>query len=126
MTRRRLTALYAIFVCLFAVVVCRVLWISTDTGYAVRAGAQSVSTTQLPRERGDFFDRDGRRLTGLKKVWYALCIPGDSSYSQLFPYVPYTQQNLLYDNRNSSLPFLIEVSDDLSGSGVYTYPVRER
>lgn len=40
MTRRRLTALYAIFVCLFAVVVCRVLWISTDTGYAVRAGAQ--------------------------------------------------------------------------------------
>lgn len=126
MTRRRLFALYAVFVCLFAVIVCRVLWIATDADYAVRAGAQSVSETELPRERGNFFDRSGSRLTGLKTSWYALCIPGDSSYSQLFPYVPYAQQNLLYDNRNSALPFLIEVSDDLSGSGVYTYPIRQR
>ena len=126
MTRRRLFALYAAFVCLFAVIVCRVLWIATDADYAVRAGAQSVSETELPRERGDFFDRSGSRLTGLKTSWYALCIPGDSSYSQLFPYVPYAQQNFLYDNRNSALPFLIEVSEDLSGSGVYTYPIRQR
>lgn len=126
MTRRRLFALYAAFVCLFGIVLCRVLWISTDADYAVRAGAQTTSTTALPRERGDFFDRSGIRLTGMQVGWYALCIPGDSSYSELFPYVPYEQQNLLYENRNSSIPFLIEVSDDLNNSGIYTYPIRQR
>lgn len=61
MTRRRLFALYAAFVCLFGIVLCRVLWISTDADYAVRAGAQTTSTTALPRERGDFFDRKDRK-----------------------------------------------------------------
>lgn len=126
MTRRRLFALYAVLIGMFGVVLCRVLWIATNAGYAVRAGAQTVSETELPRERGDFFDCSGTRLTGFRTQWYALCIPGDSSYSELFPYVPYAQQNVLYENRNSAMPFLIEVSDNLSGSGIYTYPVRQR
>ena len=104
MTRQRLNGLCIALVLVFGIVLCRVLWIGTDTGYAVSAGAQTVATTALPRSRGDFFDRNGRRLTGLKQIWYALCIPGDSSYANLFPYVPYTQQSELYENRNSASP----------------------
>ena len=126
MTRRRLNVVCAALVLLFGIVLCRVLWIATDTGYAVSAGAQTVSTTALPRSRGDFFDRMGRRLTGVRQQWYALCIPGDSSYARLFPYVPYAQQSELYDNRNSAQPFLVQVSGDLSANGIYTYPGSRR
>ncbi|WP_294498579.1 penicillin-binding protein 2 [uncultured Gemmiger sp.] len=126
MTRQRLQALCASLVFLFGIVLCRVLWIATDTGYAVSAGAQTVATAELPRNRGDFFDCNGRRLTGEKQIWYALCIPGDSSYANLFPYVPYEQQNDLYENRNSASPFLVPVSRDLSANGIYTYPGRQR
>ena len=126
MTRRRLNVVCAALVLLFGIVLCRVLWIATDTGYVVSAGAQTVSTTALPRSRGDFFDRMGRRLTGVRQQWYALCIPGDSSYARLFPYVPYAQQSELYDNRNSAQPFLVQVSGDLSANGIYTYPGSRR
>ena len=115
MTRRRLNGVSVVLVLLFGIALCRTLWIATDSGYAVSAGAQTVSVTELPRTRGDFFDRDGRRLTGLSKTWYALCIPGDASYAELFPYVPYEQQSFLYENRNNTQPFLVEVSRDLTG-----------
>lgn len=126
MTRRRLYALCAVLVLVFGIVLSRVLWIATDTGYAVSAGAQAVADTPLPRARGDFFDRNGRRLTGAERVWYALCIPGDSSYANLFPYVPYSRQSELYEKRNSAAPFLVEVSRDLSANGIYTYPGSRR
>ena len=126
MTRRRLYSLCAALVLCLGGVLCRVLWVATDTGYALRAGAQTVADTPLPRARGDFFDRSGRRLTGLRQTWYALCIPGDSSYARLFPYVPYARQSDLYANRNSAAPFLVQVSRDLGGDGVYTYAGRQR
>ena len=53
--------------------------------------------------------------------WYALCIPGDSSYATLFPYVSFEEQSQLYEKRNSMTPFLVEVNTDLSANGVYTY-----
>ena len=83
----------------------RVYWISTDTAYAASAGGQSVSETALPRERGNFYDCKCRPLTGTLRRWYALCIPGDSSYATLFPYVPFADQNELYARRNSMTPF---------------------
>ena len=121
MSLRRLYGLCAVLAVLCAGVLCRVYWISTDMAYAASAGNQSISQTPLPRRRGDFFDREGRLLTGVSQRWYALCIPGDSSYSRLFPYVPFAQQTILYENRNSMTPFLIEVQRDLSGQGIYTY-----
>ena len=126
MTRRRLNGVSVILVLLFGIALCRTLWIATDSGYAVSAGAQTVSVTELPRTRGDFFDRDGRRLTGLSKTWYALCIPGDASYAELFPYVPYEQQSFLYENRNNTQPFLVEVSRDLTANGIFTYASSKR
>lgn len=121
MSLRRLYGFCAALVVLCSGVLCRVYWISTDTAYAASAGSQSVSETALPQRRGDFFDREGRLLTGVTPRWYALCIPGDSSYSELFPYVAFEQQSLLYERRNSMTPFLVEVERDLSGQGIYTY-----
>lgn len=126
MTVRRLLAVAGCFLVLFGIVLCRVYWISTDTAYAANAGGQTVSETELPRMRGNFYDREGRLLTGAKRIWYALCIPGDSSYSTLFPYVPFEAQNELYEKRNSLSPFLIQVDSDLSSSGVYVYQSAER
>lgn len=126
MTNSRLLGVCVTLIALFALILCRVFWVSTDTDYAVSAGAQTVSTVALPKRRGNFYDADGQPLTGCTKTWYALCVPGDSSYATLFPYVPYAQQTLLYQRRNSASPFLVQVQKDLLASGVYTYGSEQR
>lgn len=126
MSLRRLYSLCSVLAVLCAAILCRVYWICTDTAYAASAGGQSLSETALPRRRGNFYDRDGRQLTGTEPRWYALCIPGDSSYATLFPYVSFAAQSELYEKRNSMTPFLIEVSTDLSANGVYTYADAQR
>ena len=62
-------------VLLAGVVLCRTYWVGQQTAYAASAGGQSVQTLTLPRARGDFYDRTGRRLTGLSQRYYALCCP---------------------------------------------------
>ena len=121
MSRRRLVCVCACLVVLFAIVLCRVFWIATDTGYAASAGGQTVRETTLPTRRGNFLDREGRLLTGWEKCWYALCVPGDSSYAALFPFVTFSAQTELYERRNSVTPFLIEVESDLSRYGITTF-----
>lgn len=88
MSLRRLKILRFLMILTAGLVLCRVLWIGTDQIYAVSAGRQTAKITELPRERGNFYDRKGRLLTGYTREWYALCIPGDASYATLFPYVP--------------------------------------
>lgn len=120
MSVRRLSVVCCTLLVLFAVVLCRVYWVGTETAYAANAGSQTVCETELPVKRGNFTDRNGRLLTGAAKRWYALCIPGDSSYSTLFPYVSYASQTLLYERRNTSSPFLVETERDLSALGIFT------
>lgn len=126
MSIRRLSGLCGILIILTGIVLCRVLWVGTDILYAANAGAQSAQVTELPRERGNFFDRDGQLLTGRIPEWYALCIPGDISYAALFPYVSYAEQTDLYEKRNTTQPFLIEVSQDLRSAGIPTYESAQR
>lgn len=108
MSIRRLAVLCTAMLCAGMLVLCRVFWIAADQSYAASAAAQTVSETVLPIRRGNFYDRIGRPLTGVTPRWYALCIPGDSSYATLFPFVPFAQQAQLYARRNSITPFLIE------------------
>ena len=95
----------------------------TADGLCRQCGRQSVQTLALPRARGDFYDRTGRRLTGLSQRYYALCLPGDAGYTALFPYVPYAEQSLLYERRNLASPFLIQVDRDLTAQGITTCTV---
>lgn len=126
MSLRRLSVLGIVLVFLAGIVLCRALWVGTDTQYAANAGAQTAQNTELPRQRGNFYDRDGRLLTGYTKVWYALCVPGDISYATLFPYVSYAEQAELYEKRNSTTPFLVRVDRDLTVEGVPTFASFER
>lgn len=64
---------------------------------------------RITRARGNFLDRTDRPLTGTDTTRYALCVPGDNSYSALLPYVSYQAQTLLYERRNSTSPFLVEI-----------------
>lgn len=126
MTQRRLWWLDVAIIVLFCLMLCRVYWVATDTAYAASAGGQTEFETALPRGRGNFYDADGKPLTGVTPVWHALCIPGDASYSEMFPYVPFAAQTTLYERRNSYRPFLIEVEQDLSAQGVTTYASSRR
>lgn len=126
MSLRRLSVLVAVLILLAGIVLCRTLWVGTDTQYAANAGAQTAQSTELPRQRGNFYDRNGKRLTGYTEEWYALCIPGDVSYATLFPYVSYSEQVELYEKRNVTKPFLVRVDRDLTAEGVPTFETFER
>lgn len=126
MSKRRLSGLIVLLVMMAGIVLCRALWIGTDTSYAASAGAQTAQTTQLPYQRGNFYDRYGRLLTGYTPEWYALCIPGDASYATLFPFVSYQEQVQLYEMRNTASPFLIQVDQDLTNRGIPTYQSAQR
>ena len=126
MSLRRLWLLEVTLVLVAGIVLSRVLWIGTDMSYAASAGAQTAHSTVLPRTRGNFYDRDGKLLTGYTPEWYALCIPGDASYATLFPYVSYAEQAELYEKRNTASPFLIRVGKDLSTNGIPTYQSSRR
>lgn len=123
MSLRRFYSVCAALVLLAGVVLCRTYWVGRQTAYAASAGGQTVQTLDLPRARGDFYDRTGRRLTGTATQYYALCLPGEAGYTALFPYVDYEAQDLLYERRNLSSPFLIKAGADLTAQGIVTCAV---
>ena len=118
---RRVLALYSALLLGFAVVVCRLYWLCSNTEYAARAAAQSEVVLKLPLIRGNFYDCDGLPLTGLELQWQALCFPGEGSYVRLYPYADSDGQAMLYRERNTSRPFLLDTARDVSSLGVWCY-----
>lgn len=126
MTTRRLVALFGVFLAAYSVVMGRLFLLARNRAFADTAQAQTVTTLQLDSSRGNIYDCKGRNLTAYGVEYYALSIPGESSYARLFNYVPYAGQSLLYSRRNSHEPFLVPVEEDLSAQGIYTYAVPGR
>lgn len=126
MTQTRLIALFACFLLLFGIIVGRLYVVASNQAYAGTAQQQIITTLKMEPARGGIYDRDGQPLTGYGDRYFALSIPGESSYADLFDYVSYAQQSLLYSRRNSSTPFLVEVEEDLSDQGIYTYTQPKR
>ncbi len=123
MSLRRFWGVCMALVLFAGVVLCRTYWVGRQAAYAADAGGQTVQTLALPRARGDFYDRTGRKLTGTAQQYYALCMPGEAGYTALFPYVSYEGQGLLYERRNLAAPFLIAVDRDLTAQGILTWGV---
>lgn len=126
MSMRRVFVLYTVLLGGFFVVICRLYALSSNTAYAARAESQSTVTLALPARRGNFYDCNGRLLTGLDEQWFALCLPRSDSYARLYDETDAAGQALLYRSRNSAAPFLLEVQRDLSALGVRCYPVPRR
>lgn len=126
MTKTRLIALFAAMLLAFSVVMGRLFLLAQNSQYAQTAANQTVTTLTLEQERGNLYDCSGRCLTRYGTKYYALSVPGESSYAELFQYVPYGKQEQLYKKRNALAPFLIEVDRDLTQQGIYTYKVPER
>ena len=95
MTTRRLVTLFGALLAAFSIVLGRLFVLAQNREYADTAQAQTVTTLPLAYSRGNLYDCKGRNLTAYGVEYYALSIPGESSYSRLFNYVPYAQQSLL-------------------------------
>lgn len=126
MTPKRLIAVYASMLLLFAVVLGRLYLVAGNKEYAGTAQAQTITTLPLQAGRGGIYDTNGIPLTGYEQRYYALSVPGESSYTRLFEHVSYAGQSLLYQRRNAAAPFLIEVDGDLTNEGIYTYSAPRR
>ena len=121
MSGRRVLVLYGSLLLGFAVVLCRLFWLCSNTAYAARAEAQSTATLMFPARRGNFYDCNSHLLTGLGEQWLALSLPGEGSYTKLYPYASKAGQAMLYQKRNASRPFLVEVTRDVSAMGAGCY-----
>ena len=122
MSLRRLYGLCAVLVLLAGVVLCRTYWMGQQTAYAASAGGQSVQTLVLPCARGDFYDRTGRRLTGLSPQYYALCLPGDAGYTALFRMSRMRSRAFCMSAATLQVP-LIQVDRDPDREGITTCTV---
>lgn len=121
MRTKRVIILFGAALILYCVVLGRLFLTASNREYGQTAMAQTVTTLSLSPRRGDFFDRNGNNLTRYGTEYYALSIPAEGSYTRLFSYVSYREQALLYQRRNATTPFLIQVSTDLTDQGIYTY-----
>lgn len=126
MTNKRVIGLFAALLLGFGVVMGRLYLLAGNQAYAQTAQAQTVTTLPLETQRGNIYDCKGRNLTSYGTRYFALSVPGESSYARLFNYVPYADQSLLYKRRNALEPFLIEVASNLTDQGIYTYTVPGR
>ncbi len=126
MTQRRLVVIYSLLLAMLAVVVGRLYLLAGNTEYAGAAENQLVTTLKFDSLRGNFYDTNGVPLTGYEKQFYALSVPGESGYSQLFQYAVPSEQTKLYQRRNSTEPFLVQVDRDLTELGIYTYAQPKR
>ena len=124
MSGRRVLVLYGSLLLGFAVVLCRLFWLCSNTAYGARAEAQSTAILMFPARRGNFYDCNGHLLTGLGEQWLALSLPGEGSYTKLYPYASKAGQAMLYQKRNASRPFLVEVTRDVSSMGAWCYTSR--
>lgn len=121
MKSSRVIGLFAAALLAFSLVLGRLYLTASNQEYGQTAQAQTVTTLSLEALRGDFYDCRGRALTGYGTVYYALSIPAEGSYTRLFEHVSYREQALLYQRRNATTPFLIQVDGDLTDLGIYTY-----
>lgn len=126
MSGKRVLAVYAALLLGFAVVLCRLYLLALHPAYAARAAAQSTVTLQLPARRGNFYDAQGRLLTGLEERWQVVCFPGQGNYDRLYACTDAAGQALLYRSRSRAAPFLLEVSCDPARLGLTGYPTARR
>ena len=126
MSGKRVLAVYAALLLGFAVVLCRLYLLALHPTYAARAAAQSTVTLQLPARRGNFYDAQGRLLTGLEERWQVVCFPGQGNYDRLYACTDAAGQALLYRSRSRAAPFLLEVSCDPARLGMTGYPTARR
>ena len=126
MSGKRVLAVYAALLLGFAVVLCRLYLLAQHPAYAARAAAQSTVTLQLPARRGNFYDAQGRLLTGLEERWQVVCFPGQGNYDRLYACTDAAGQALLYRSRSRAAPFLLEVSCDPARLGLTGYPAARR
>ena len=126
MSGKRVLAVYAALLLGFMVVLCRLYLLAQHPAYAARAAAQSTVTLQLPARRGNFYDVQGRLLTGLEERWQVLCFPGQGNYDRLYACTDAAGQALLYRSRSRAAPFLLEVNCDPVRLGLTSYPTARR
>ena len=126
MSGKRVLAVYAALLLGFAVVLCRLYLLAQHPAYAARAAAQSTVTLQLPARRGNFYDAQGRLLTGLEERWQVVCFPGQGNYDRRYACTDAAGQALLYRSRSRAAPFLLEVSCDPARLGLTGYPAARR
>ena len=126
MSGKRVLAVYAALLLGFAVVLCRLYLLALHPAYAARAAAQSTVTLQLPARRGNFYDAQGRLLTGLEERWQVVCFPGQGNYDRLYACTDAAGQALLYRSRSRAAPFLLEVNCDPTRLGLSGYLTARR
>ena len=126
MSGKRVLAVYAALLLGFAVVLCRLYLLAQHPFYAARAAAQSTVSLPLPARRGNFYDHQGRLLTGLEMRWQLLCFPGQSNYDRLYACTDAAGQAQLYRSRSRAAPFLLEVNCDPADLGLRGWPTARR
>lgn len=127
MTRKKLIAIFLLFIALFSVVELRLFYLMNDSIYTEAASLQGTYTRALAASRPNFYDRYGQPLTGQANQTYAVAYPGDLSSYNILKYTSEMTEEEFADQMQAGVPFLVPLTEALPASepiSTVEFPIR--
>lgn len=124
MKEKRLVFVFGAALLSFMVLLCRVWNLSLHAGYAAAAERQASCVLPFAQGRGDFYDRNGRRLTGNSQQIYTVAQPGGEDYQLLYEAADEQDRARLYQNRLRLYPSLIQLQNPQEDTAIFQKPKR--
>lgn len=116
MTRKKLFAVFLIFMALFMTLELRLFYIMNDDFYTETAVYQSTYVRALVARRPDFFDCYGQPLTGNTTEVYAIAYPEDVSSYSILKYAVNVDEDWFTAQMQGGVPFLVRVTGNIPSS----------
>ncbi|MEA5050235.1 MAG: penicillin-binding transpeptidase domain-containing protein [Oscillospiraceae bacterium] len=113
MTRKRVYLLFFSLAVLANILMLRLYTLMSDARYAEAADRQSTYTSVIARRRPDFYDRNGRLLTGIDSAELAVVLPADAAAWSLTDFIAPSDLAAFRDGMKGSLPFVVPLASPL-------------
>lgn len=112
MTSKRVIILFCAMAAMVLVLFFRLFIIVTDPRFAA-AASQSTVTGLAAVKRPDFYDCEGRKITGRETAYKAIAVPGNAASYNIMEYAEGWSQQDFAERMRGSAPFLVDVKEKL-------------
>ena len=121
---------FRIIVCLVSVVVfmffCVVRLCELSSLAYQTAGLSNGYTVEIKEGRGDFYDCNGKKITGEKELYYVVFLPCNKSLMRFAEETKGAEREEGLKNLRSKKPVVIRSKKEISGIGIYSFKTTER
>ena len=124
---KRIVAIFSTILALLVLCACRVFVFALgDHTLAETAAQQQTYTLTIPSGRGNFYDRNGKALTGGKTTYMAAIAPGPQAAAALQRVLSAERMAQVQELLEAGQPFLLSLDEPVEAEGIVCVPQTER